>query len=117
MPAKRQPSSSLKRWAQSLFVADAPVNCYGKLLYPGISSIFAAQECIFRRMINDKFIEHQYNGKALLVTACGFPDVQTRMLLSRLSQECPHLPIYGIADFDPYGDGPVCVWGGPGHVC
>ena len=49
-------------------------------------------------MINDKFIERQYNGKALLVTACGFPDVQTRMLLSRLSQECPHLPIYGIAD-------------------
>ena len=68
-------------------------------------------------MIDDKFNKSQYNGKALLVTACGFPDVQTRMLLSRLSQECPHLPIYGIADFDPYGDGPVCVWRGPGHVC
>ena len=64
----------------------------------------ARQECIFRRLINDNFVERQYNGKALLITACGFPDVQTRMLLNRLSREYPALPIYGIADFDPYGN-------------
>ena len=64
----------------------------------------ARQECIFRRLINDNFVERQYNGKALLITACGFPDVQTRMLLNRLSREYPALPIYGIADLDPYGD-------------
>lgn len=55
-------------------------------------------------MIDDDFIERQYDGKALLITACGFPDVQTRMLLNRLSSEYPDLPIYGIADFDPCGD-------------
>jgi len=55
-------------------------------------------------MIDDDFIERQYDGRALLITACGFPDVQTRMLLNRLSSEYPDLPIYGIADFDPYGD-------------
>ena len=61
------------------------------------------KECIFRRLINDNFVERQYNGKALLETVCGFPDVQTRMLLNRLSSKYPTLPIYGIADFDPYG--------------
>lgn len=69
-----------------------------------ISAVFVLEkECIFRRLINDNFVERQYNGKALLVTACGFPDVQTRMLLNRLSSKYPTLPIYGIADFDPYG--------------
>lgn len=29
------------------------------------------QECIFRRLINDDFVARQYNGKALLITACG----------------------------------------------
>ena len=48
-------------------------------------------------------MERQYGGKALLITACGFPDVQTRMLLNRLHTEYPALPIYGIADWDPYG--------------
>ena len=69
-----------------------------------ISAVFVLEkECIFRRLLNDNFVERQYNGKALLVTACGFPDVQTRMLLNRLSFKYPSLPIYGIADFDPYG--------------
>jgi len=69
------------------------------------SAVFVLEkECIFRRLINDNFVERQYNGKALLVTACGFPDVQTRMLLNRLSSKYPALPIYGIADFDPYGE-------------
>jgi hypothetical protein len=69
------------------------------------SAVFVLEkECIFRRLINDNFVERQYSGKALLVTACGFPDVQTRMLLNRLSSKYPALPIYGIADFDPYGE-------------
>jgi len=33
------------------------------------------QECIFRRLLNDDFIGRQYDGKALLITACGFPGV------------------------------------------
>jgi DNA topoisomerase VI subunit A len=31
----------------------------------------------------DHFVQSKYNGKAIIVTGCGFPDVQTRVLLNR----------------------------------
>ena len=31
----------------------------------------------------DQFIQKKYNGRAVIITGCGFPDVQTRVLLNR----------------------------------
>ena len=61
------------------------------------------KECIFRRLIDDDFVQKRFGGRAILITGCGFPDVQTRILLNRLSREQPSVPIYGIADWDPHG--------------
>jgi len=49
---------------------------------------------------------HNCNGKQAMNfdEYCPYADVQTRMLLNRLSTEYPDLPIYGIADWDPYGE-------------
>ena len=50
----------------------------------------------------DGFVLNQYQGRAVLITGCGYPDVQTRVLLRRIS-EMTDVPIYGIADWDPHG--------------
>ena len=47
--------------------------------------------------------ELERNSMILRHSGCGYPDVQTRVLLSRFSKEFPSVPIYGIADWDPHG--------------
>lgn len=55
-----------------------------------------------RPITADGFVLNQYQGRAVLITGCGYPDVQTRVLLRRIS-EMTDVPIYGIADWDPHG--------------
>ncbi|EKX36265.1 meiosis-specific transesterase [Guillardia theta CCMP2712] len=72
-----------------------PTTLPSELFVDQAHALFVVEkECIFRRLCD---------GRAILLTGCGYPDVQTRILLSRLSKSHPNLPIYGIADWDPDG--------------
>lgn len=51
----------------------------------------------------DDFVGLKFGGRAVLITGCGYPDVQTRVLLSRIARDLPRIPIYGVADWDPHG--------------
>jgi hypothetical protein len=61
-----------------------------------------------RFFASDGFVLNQYQGRAVLITGCGYPDVQTRVLLRRIS-EMTDVPIYGIADWDPHGWASVVI--------
>jgi len=69
-----------------------------------LSSLRLFTLCFFtlRFFAADGFVLNQYQGRAVLITGCGYPDVQTRVLLRRIS-EMTDVPIYGIADWDPHG--------------
>lgn len=67
-------------------------------------AIFVVEkECIFRRLLDDNFVGIKFHGKAVLITGCGYPDLQTRVLLNRICKEMPNVEVYGIADWDPHG--------------
>ncbi|XP_073811847.1 meiotic W68 [Musca autumnalis] len=60
------------------------------------------KDTIFKKLIaNNIFAVMQ--GKLLLLTARGNPDLSTRWLLAKLCNEHPNLPVYMLADGDPYG--------------
>jgi meiotic recombination protein SPO11 len=42
-------------------------------------------------------------GDCIIVTGCGYPDVATRALVSRLSKKLPDMIIIGVADYNPHG--------------
>ena len=63
---------------------------------------FALRPLTLHPFTADGFVLNQYQGRAVLITGCGYPDVQTRVLLRRIS-EMTEVPIYGIADWDPHG--------------
>jgi len=44
-------------------------------------------------------------GKGILVTAKGYPDIQTRQFLKLLSKQQSVVPIFALMDFDPDGIG------------
>lgn len=64
------------------------------------------KECIFRRLVEDGFWRGEGGGglgPCLLLTGCGFPDLATRALLWHIHDALPHVPIFGLSDWNPYG--------------
>jgi hypothetical protein len=60
--------------------------------------LLVEKEGIFQRLIDDGGIDG-----CLIVTGKGFPDLATRALVWTVYRQYPNLPIYGLADCDPYG--------------
>ena len=58
------------------------------------------KEGIFQRLGEDRFY---YRVPCIIVTGCGFPDVATRALVSKVCLNAPHLQVVGVADYNPYG--------------
>ncbi|KAK6137426.1 hypothetical protein DH2020_028849 [Rehmannia glutinosa] len=46
----------------------------------------------------------------ILITAKGYPDIGTRLLLHRMSREFPELPILGLVDWNPAGLAILCTF-------
>jgi meiotic recombination protein SPO11 len=57
------------------------------------------KDTVFQRLVTDEIFNRSAD-KPILVTGKGYPDINTRMLLKKLSVK---LPIYVIVDADPHG--------------
>ncbi|KAI9744265.1 MAG: hypothetical protein M1818_002417 [Claussenomyces sp. TS43310] len=63
------------------------------------------KEATFRTLSFTRYWKNSTSGNGILVTAKGYPDIQTRAFLKAVSTENPYLLIYGLFDFDPDGIG------------
>uniref|UniRef100_A0A7S1KQM8 DNA topoisomerase (ATP-hydrolyzing) n=1 Tax=Percolomonas cosmopolitus TaxID=63605 RepID=A0A7S1KQM8_9EUKA len=58
------------------------------------------KDAVFSRLVQ---LGYAQKAKCLLVTGKGYPDVATRLFLSRIARENPHLPVLCLVDGDPHG--------------
>lgn len=66
------------------------------------------KETVFQRLVNDNIFE-RIDYKIVLVTAKGFPDVNTRVLLKKFAEKTGK-PIFIIVDADPHGFEIMCTY-------
>lgn len=66
------------------------------------------KDTVFQRLVTDEIFS-EISEKVILVTGKGYPDVNTRMLLKKLSTET-ELPIYIVVDADPHGIEIMCTY-------
>ncbi|KAI6249188.1 Meiotic recombination protein SPO11-1 [Erysiphe necator] len=62
-----------------------------------------SKKATFRTLISSLYWKYSSAGKGILITAKGYPDMQTRQFLRFISLRYPKLPIYALMDFDPDG--------------
>ncbi|RDW78381.1 hypothetical protein BP5796_06233 [Coleophoma crateriformis] len=63
------------------------------------------KEATFRTLSTNHYWKLSSAGEGILLTAKGYPDIQTRKLLYILSEQRPAIPIFALVDFDPDGIG------------
>lgn len=66
------------------------------------------KDTVFQRLINDDIFS-RINEKIILITAKGYPDVNTRTLLKKMSTEL-RKPMYILVDADPHGIEIMCTY-------
>ncbi|TVY82608.1 Meiotic recombination protein rec12 [Lachnellula suecica] len=59
----------------------------------------------FRTLATEQYWKGSRAGKGILITAKGYPDIQTRQFLRLLSTHAPEIPILALVDFDADGIG------------
>ncbi|KAF9597887.1 hypothetical protein IFM89_022248 [Coptis chinensis] len=65
------------------------------------------KHAIFQRLAED----HMFNKiPCVLITAKGYPDIATRLLLHRISRIYPNLPILALVDWNPAGLAIICTY-------
>ncbi|XP_309793.5 meiotic recombination protein SPO11 [Anopheles gambiae] len=66
------------------------------------------KDTVFKRLLEDGILS-TFPDTLVLITAKGYPDVSTRLLLKKIS-DWTHVPIYGLMDADPHGIEIFCVY-------
>ena len=66
------------------------------------------KDTVFSRLVNDNFFGRSLK-KCILVTAKGYPDINTRVLLKKIVEKL-NIPVYIIVDADPYGIEIMCTY-------
>ncbi|KAK4435403.1 Meiotic recombination protein SPO11-2 [Sesamum alatum] len=69
--------------------------------------IVVEKHAIFQRIAEDRVFNQI---PCILITAKGYPDIGTRLLLHRMSREFPGLPILGLVDWNPAGVAILCTF-------
>ncbi|KAL3844545.1 hypothetical protein ACJIZ3_001948 [Penstemon smallii] len=69
--------------------------------------IVVEKHAIFHRLVEDRIFNQI---PCILITAKGYPDIGTRLLLHRMSREFPELPILGLVDWNPAGLAILCTF-------
>ncbi|TQS34981.1 hypothetical protein Golomagni_04612 [Golovinomyces magnicellulatus] len=77
------------------------------------------KEATFRTLVSSLYWKHSLAGKGILITAKGYPDIQTRRFLHCLHTRNTEIPIYALMDFDPDGIGIMTTYkhGSMNSVC
>ncbi|KAF5875863.1 putative meiosis-specific topoisomerase spo11 protein [Botrytis fragariae] len=63
------------------------------------------KEATFRTLAGKRYWEYSTAGRGILLTAKGYPDIQSRQFLHYLAKHHPTISIYALVDFDPDGIG------------
>ncbi|GAA5895322.1 hypothetical protein JCM8208_005977 [Rhodotorula glutinis] len=61
------------------------------------------KDAIFQTLATSSLLDDDELGAGVLLTGKGYPDLATRELLKRLSDELPSTPIFALVDSDPHG--------------
>ncbi|KAL1330680.1 hypothetical protein HN51_047939 [Arachis hypogaea] len=69
--------------------------------------IIVEKHAIFQRLAEDQFFNQI---PSILVTAKGYPDMATRVLLHRIHRTFPDLPILALVDWNPAGLAILCTF-------
>ncbi|XP_075495693.1 meiotic recombination protein SPO11-2 [Primulina tabacum] len=69
--------------------------------------IVVEKHAIFQRLAEDRVFNQI---PCILITAKGYPDIATRLLLHRMSREFSELPILGLFDWNPAGLAILCTF-------
>jgi meiotic recombination protein SPO11 len=70
--------------------------------------LIVEKDTVFTRMINENIFDN-IESKIILMTAKGYPDLNTRLLLNRLYKDLS-IPIYILTDADPHGVEIMCTY-------
>lgn len=70
--------------------------------------LIVEKETVFQRLVNDNIFE-RIDSRIILITAKGYPDVNTRVLIKKLADDTGK-PIYIIVDADPHGIEIMCTY-------
>ena len=104
----------------TIVIGDEKINCKTPRAVPQnpseITSFETAAEfvlvvekdTVFQRLVNDETFKKDAS-KTILITGKGYPDINTRMLLKKISTDT-NLPIYIIVDADPHGVEIMCTY-------
>ncbi|CAG8972767.1 hypothetical protein HYALB_00006859 [Hymenoscyphus albidus] len=68
------------------------------------------KEATFRTLATSKYWQDSLAGKGIIITAKGYPDIQTRQFLHLLSTQHSSPPIFALVDFDPDGLGILSIY-------
>ncbi|TVY41187.1 Meiotic recombination protein, partial [Lachnellula subtilissima] len=68
------------------------------------------KEATFRTLASNQYWKDSLAGKGILITAKGYPDIQTRQFLRLLYTSFPELPILCLVDHDPDGIGILSIY-------
>ncbi|XP_021820855.1 meiotic recombination protein SPO11-2 [Prunus avium] len=69
--------------------------------------IVVEKHAIFQRLVDDRVFNQI---PSILITAKGYPDIATRLLLHRMSRAFPDLPILALVDWNPAGLAILCTF-------
>ncbi len=71
--------------------------------------IVIEKETLFQRLVGELGRQSVLQS-CLLVTACGYPDLATRVLLHKLAKAYPDIPMVGMFDWNPHGVQILCQY-------
>ncbi|KAL9680309.1 hypothetical protein QQ045_018187 [Rhodiola kirilowii] len=69
--------------------------------------ILIEKHAVFQRLAEDRIFNQI---PSILITAKGYPDIATRMMLHKLSRAFPELPILALVDWNPAGLAILCTF-------
>ncbi|SZF00009.1 unnamed protein product [Blumeria hordei] len=76
---------------------------------PAIDYSFAT-EATFQTLASSLYWKSSKAGNGILITAKGYPDIQTRRFLNLIAVKFPDIPIFALMDFDPDGIAILAVY-------
>ncbi|GAA6038244.1 hypothetical protein JCM8097_005811 [Rhodosporidiobolus ruineniae] len=65
--------------------------------------LIVEKEAVFQTLCTSELLGCEELGRGVLITGKGYPDLATRELVKRLSDELPSVPILALVDSDPHG--------------
>lgn len=71
--------------------------------------LIVEKDTVFQKLTNDP-VGKQFCENIILITAKGYPDISTRLLVKKIDNLLSHIPIYILVDADPFGIEIMCTY-------